>query len=140
MSKRYIAPCFVSGLHAYDGKVNLEYEKNLISNEFVVKLCLEYEEKDGEKVVNRELLVVLRGDIYFVKFIINPKEDDVEPSVIFGRSFLRLNNGLVDFGNRILTMYPDATTFDDDLDNDWENILANVDVIDLPPLDITNIP
>ncbi|GJR51195.1 hypothetical protein Tco_1401716 [Tanacetum coccineum] len=56
----------------------------------LIKMCLEYEEKDGEKLVKRELLVALRGEFYFVKFIINPEERDVEPSVILGRSFMRL--------------------------------------------------
>ncbi|GJS45688.1 hypothetical protein Tco_0595809 [Tanacetum coccineum] len=139
-SERYFAPCYVGGLHAYDGEVNLEHERNLISNEFAVKLCLEYEEKNREKLVKRELLVSLKGEFYFVKFIINPEEDDVEPSVILGRSFLRLAKGIVDFGNGILTIYPDTTIFDDDSSDDLENILANVDVTDLPPLEITGIP
>ncbi|GKA81223.1 hypothetical protein Tco_0787915, partial [Tanacetum coccineum] len=41
----------------------------------------------------------LKGELYFVKFIINPEEDDFEPGVILGRSFLRLAKGVVDFGN-----------------------------------------
>ncbi|GJR79894.1 hypothetical protein Tco_0150679 [Tanacetum coccineum] len=36
------------------------------------------------------------------------EEDDVEPGVIFGRSFLRLTKGIVDFGNGILTIYPEG--------------------------------
>nr|GEX80528.1 retrovirus-related Pol polyprotein from transposon TNT 1-94 [Tanacetum cinerariifolium] len=76
ISERYIAPCFVNGLEAYDGEVNLEFDENLISNEYVVKLCLDYE------------------------FIINPEEDDSEPEVILGRSFLRLAHGIVDFDIR----------------------------------------
>ncbi|GJV21882.1 hypothetical protein Tco_1370902 [Tanacetum coccineum] len=59
------------------------YEKNMISNEFAIKLCLDYEEKEGEKVMKKELLVALRGELYFVKFIIKPEEDDVEPRVLF---------------------------------------------------------
>nr|GEU49112.1 hypothetical protein [Tanacetum cinerariifolium] len=90
VSKRYIAPCFMNGLEAYDSKINLEHDKNLISNEFTVKLCLEHEVKDGDKVVKKELIVALRGEIYFMKFIINPEEDDIEPGVILGRSFMRL--------------------------------------------------
>nr|GEY05162.1 hypothetical protein [Tanacetum cinerariifolium] len=43
ISERDIAPCFVNGLKAYDGEVNLEFDENLISNEFTVKLCLDYE-------------------------------------------------------------------------------------------------
>ncbi|GJT26701.1 reverse transcriptase domain-containing protein [Tanacetum coccineum] len=45
--------------------------------------------KEEKKVVKKELIVALRGEIYFVKFIINPEEDDVELGVIFGRSFLQ---------------------------------------------------
>ncbi|GJZ83086.1 hypothetical protein Tco_0648259 [Tanacetum coccineum] len=116
VSERYITPCFVEGLDAYDGETNLEYEKNMISNEFAVKLCLEYE------------------------FIINPEEDDVEPRVIFGRSFIRLTKGIVDLGNVILTIYPDLITFNDDSDDELDALLASVDVSDLPPLDITDIP
>nr|GEW24145.1 hypothetical protein [Tanacetum cinerariifolium] len=51
----------------------------MISNEFAMKLCLEHEEKCRNKVVKKELIVALRGEIYFMKFIINPEEDDVEP-------------------------------------------------------------
>ncbi|GKC26674.1 hypothetical protein Tco_1033968 [Tanacetum coccineum] len=90
ISERYIAPCFVNGLEAYDGEVNLAYDENLISNEFAVKLCLDYE------------------------FIINPEEDDFEPGVILGRSFLRLAKGVVDFGNGVVTIYPEPDPFEDD--------------------------
>ncbi|GKE62378.1 hypothetical protein Tco_1512745, partial [Tanacetum coccineum] len=44
VSERYITPYFVSGLHAYDGEINLEYEK----------LLLDYEEKDEEKFYSDE--------------------------------------------------------------------------------------
>nr|GEV27993.1 hypothetical protein [Tanacetum cinerariifolium] len=47
----------------------------------------------------KELIVALKGELYFVKFIINPKEGDVEPGVIFKKSFMRLVNGIVDFGS-----------------------------------------
>ncbi|GJV67896.1 hypothetical protein Tco_1483405 [Tanacetum coccineum] len=82
----YFTPCYVGRLHAYDGEINLKYKKNLISNEFAVKLCLEYEEKSGENLVKRELLVSLKGEFYFVKFIVNPEEEDVEPNVILDNS------------------------------------------------------
>ncbi|GKB79590.1 hypothetical protein Tco_0946485 [Tanacetum coccineum] len=88
VSDRFVAPCFVNGLEAYDGKINLGIKENMISNEYAVKLCLEHEVRRGNKVVKKELIVALRGEIYFVKFIINTEEDDVEPGVIFGRSFL----------------------------------------------------
>ncbi|GKA86907.1 hypothetical protein Tco_0808618 [Tanacetum coccineum] len=82
ISERYIAQCFVNGLEAFDGEINLTFDENLISNEFTVKLCLDYE------------------------FIINPEEDDFVPRVILGRSFLRLSRGIVDFGNGVITITP----------------------------------
>ncbi|GKG07493.1 hypothetical protein Tco_0330462, partial [Tanacetum coccineum] len=66
-----------------------------------------YEEKNGEKLVKRELLVSLKGEFYFLKFIVNPEEDDVKPSVILGRSFMRLTKGIADFGNGIITIHPE---------------------------------
>ncbi|GKA24077.1 hypothetical protein Tco_0710110 [Tanacetum coccineum] len=94
-------------MEAYDGEINLVVEENLISNEYAVKLCLKHEVKRGNKVVKKELIVALRGEIYFVKFIINPEEDDVEPGVIFGRSFLRITKAITNFGAGTITMYPD---------------------------------
>nr|GEV07803.1 hypothetical protein [Tanacetum cinerariifolium] len=114
--------------------------KNMISNEFAIKLLLDYKEKDGEKVVKNELLVPLIGELYYVKFIINPKQDNVEPGVVLGWSFLRLAKGIVDFGNKIKTIYPDLDSFNDDSDIDWDAILESVDVSDLPQLDVTDIP
>nr|GEX63530.1 retrovirus-related Pol polyprotein from transposon TNT 1-94 [Tanacetum cinerariifolium] len=102
ISERYIAPCFVNGLEPFDGEVNLAFDENLISNEFAVKLCLDYEVKKGKKFVKKELIVTLKGKLYFVKFIINPKEDDFEHGVILERSFLRLANGVIDFSNKLL--------------------------------------
>ncbi|GKF08566.1 hypothetical protein Tco_0042790 [Tanacetum coccineum] len=67
-------------------------------------------EQDSEK----ELILALMGELYFVKFIINPKEDDVEPEVIFGRSFMRLFNGIIDFGSGVITIYPEQDLFEDD--------------------------
>ncbi|GJU95450.1 hypothetical protein Tco_1320206 [Tanacetum coccineum] len=82
VSNRFVAPCFVNGLEAFDEEINLGVEETMISNEYAVKLCLEHEVKRGKKVVKKELLIALRGEIYFVKFIINPKEDDVEPGTL----------------------------------------------------------
>ncbi|GJZ95474.1 hypothetical protein Tco_0667808 [Tanacetum coccineum] len=101
VSERYIAPCFVNSLDAYDGEINLALDQNLISNKYAVKLCLDYEVKKGNKVVKKELIVALKEELYFVKFTINPKEHDVEPEVIFRRSFMRLVNGIVDFGSEL---------------------------------------
>ncbi|GKC70401.1 DNA-directed DNA polymerase, partial [Tanacetum coccineum] len=89
----------------YDGEINLALDENLISNEFAVKPCLVYEVKKGNKVVKKELNVALRGELYFVKFIINPKEDDMEPKVILGSLFMRLVNGIVDFDGEELQSF-----------------------------------
>ncbi|GJZ12595.1 hypothetical protein Tco_0547825 [Tanacetum coccineum] len=79
VSDRFLALCFVNGLEAYNGEISLRVEENMISNEYAVKLCLEHEVKRGNKIVKKELIVALRGKLYFVKFIINQDEDDVEP-------------------------------------------------------------
>ncbi|GKD69313.1 hypothetical protein Tco_1323403 [Tanacetum coccineum] len=126
VSVRFVAPCFVNGLEAYDGEINLGVEENMISNEYAVKLCLEHEVKRGNKVVKNELIVALRGEIYFVKFIINPEEDDVEPGVILGRSFLHMTKAITDFGTGTVTIYPEIDPFLEDIKeeekslNDWE--------------------
>ncbi|GJX21220.1 putative reverse transcriptase domain-containing protein, partial [Tanacetum coccineum] len=105
ISERYIAQCFVNGLEAFDGEINLAFDENLISNEFTVKLCLDYE------------------------FIINPEEDDFIPGVILGRSFLRLSCRIVDFGNGVITIYPKLDPFEDDSkktgksSDDWDQLL-----------------
>ncbi|GJR77459.1 RNA-directed DNA polymerase, eukaryota, reverse transcriptase zinc-binding domain protein [Tanacetum coccineum] len=141
-SDRYITPCFVSGLHAYDGDINLENEKIMISNEFAIKVLLDYE----VKIVKKGLLVALNGELYFFIFIINPEQDDVEPSAVFGQSFLRLTKGIVDFRNGVITIYPKLESFRDDSDNyndlgdDWDAILENVDFGDIPQLDGIDVP
>ncbi|GJU56540.1 hypothetical protein Tco_1230254 [Tanacetum coccineum] len=146
ISERNVAPCFANGLEAYDGEINLEYDKNLISNEFAVKLCLEHEVKNGDKVIKKELIVALRGEIHFVKFIINPKEDDIEPGVVLGRSFLRLTKEIADFGNGKITIYPNLDLFNDDSDktNDSEDvsdaIIEGIDFGDIPEIDGLELP
>ncbi|GKD33115.1 hypothetical protein Tco_1248624, partial [Tanacetum coccineum] len=52
-----------------------------------IKLCLEYKVRKGKKLVKKELMVLLHGEVYFVQFIINPEEDEFEPGLIFRRSF-----------------------------------------------------
>ncbi|GJT50695.1 hypothetical protein Tco_0976852 [Tanacetum coccineum] len=140
VSDRFMAPCFVNGLEAYDGEINLGVEENMISNEYAVKLCLEHEVKRGNKVVKKELIVALRGEIYFVKFIINPEEDDVEPGVILGRTFLRMTKEITDFGAGTVIIYPEFDPFLEDIEeeekcmDDWDHLLDfNLD--DVPLLD-----
>ncbi|GJU47368.1 hypothetical protein Tco_1204634 [Tanacetum coccineum] len=111
-SDRYITHCFMSRLHAYNGEINLKNEKNLISNEFSIKLLLDYEEKDGEKIVKKELLT----------------------------------KGIVNFGNGVITIYPDLDSFRNDFDNshdlgeDWDAIIENVDFGNIPQLDGIDVP
>ncbi|GJX98524.1 hypothetical protein Tco_0355543 [Tanacetum coccineum] len=137
VSDRFVALCFINGLKAYDGEINLGVEENMILNEYVVKLCLEHEVKRGNKVVKKDLIVALRGKIYFVKFIINPEEDDVEPGMIFGRSLLRLTKAITDFEARTITIYPDIDPFleeteEEKSNDDWDHLLDfNIDDIPL---------
>ncbi|GJY61945.1 hypothetical protein Tco_0462602 [Tanacetum coccineum] len=146
VSERYISPCFMNGLEAYDGEINLEQDKNMISNEFAVKLCLEHKVKDRDKVIKKELTVALRGEIYFVKFIIKPEDDDIKPAVILGRSFMRLTKGTANFGNDVITIYPELDPFLDNSDetkkfeDDWELILDGIDFGDIPELEETSLP
>ncbi|GJX21208.1 putative ribonuclease H-like domain-containing protein [Tanacetum coccineum] len=104
-------------------------ETEEISDRFVapLKLCLEHEVKRGNKVVKKELIVALRGEIYFVKFIINPEEDDVEP----GMKLLRytLNSTLFvssDEGEKI--------------GDDWDLLLDDLDFGDIPDIDRVDVP
>ncbi|GJY86998.1 agenet domain-containing protein [Tanacetum coccineum] len=88
--ERYITLCFVEGLDAYDGIIDLEYEKILISNEFAVKLGLQYE------IVGEELIRGYKA--------IKEKEDP-----IFFMLPIRLegkynNHALVDTGSNINMM------------------------------------
>ncbi|GJR31004.1 hypothetical protein Tco_1107236 [Tanacetum coccineum] len=121
----------------HDGEINLGTEENMISNEFVVKLCLDHEVKYGHKVVKKELIVALRGEIYFVKFIINPEEDDVEPGVVLGRSFMRLTKGIANFGNGTIKIYPELNPFLDssgvqeNVDDDSNRLLDDLDFGDV---------
>nr|GEV86844.1 hypothetical protein [Tanacetum cinerariifolium] len=129
VSDRFMAHCFVNGLEAYDGEINLGVKENMILNEYAVILCLEHEMKRGNKVVKKELIVALRGEFYFVKFIINPEEDDVEPGVILGRSFLRMTKAITDFGAATVTIYPEIDPFLEDIEeeekslDDWDHLL-----------------
>ncbi|GJU37782.1 reverse transcriptase domain-containing protein [Tanacetum coccineum] len=115
-------------------------ETEEVSDRFVapLKLCLEHEVKRGNKVVKKELIIALRGEIYFVKFIINPEEDDVEPGVIFGRSFLCMTKEITDFEAGTVTIYLDIDPFleetkeEEKIKDDWDHLLEfNIDDIPL---------
>nr|GEZ11278.1 hypothetical protein [Tanacetum cinerariifolium] len=109
ISERYIAPCFVNGLEAYDGEVNLEFDENLISNEYAVKLCLDYEildeiwedkvELDGKTIKEEEDAVNrIKGEAL--------KEKDDPDAFIFPLMLeVKVNeNALADTGSDINTM------------------------------------
>ncbi|GJR07806.1 hypothetical protein Tco_0790458 [Tanacetum coccineum] len=53
---RFMAPCFVNGLEAYDGEINLGVEENMISNEYA--FIINPEEDDVEPgVIFRRLFL-----------------------------------------------------------------------------------
>nr|GEU87307.1 hypothetical protein [Tanacetum cinerariifolium] len=116
ISERYDAACFVNDLEAYDGEINLERDKNLISNEFAIKLCLEHEVKNGDKVVKKELIIILKA------------------------------NRIADFKNGIITIYLDLDPFLDDSDkandskDDWGVILECIDFGAIPEIDGIELP
>ncbi|GKE05711.1 hypothetical protein Tco_1397729, partial [Tanacetum coccineum] len=70
-----------------------------------------------------------RLKLYFVKLIINPEEDDFAPGVILGRSFLILAQGVVVFGNGVITIYPESDLFEEESEktgkssDDWDQLL-----------------
>nr|GEV23576.1 hypothetical protein [Tanacetum cinerariifolium] len=69
------------------------------------------------------------GRALLCEFIINPEEDDFEPGVILGRSFSRLAHGVIDFGNGVITIYPEPNPFEDDSEktgkssDDWDQLI-----------------
>ncbi|GKB40566.1 hypothetical protein Tco_0885508 [Tanacetum coccineum] len=112
----------------------------------MAELCLDHEVKDGDKVVKKELIFALRGEIYFVKFVINPEEDDIELGVILGRSFMRLTKGIADFRNGIITIYPELDPFIENSEETkksedyWELIPDGINFGDIPKIDGLYLP
>ncbi|GKB45371.1 hypothetical protein Tco_0896124, partial [Tanacetum coccineum] len=64
ISERYIAPCFVNGLEAYDGEVNLEFDENLILNEFTGELYFVDDFEPGV-ILGRSFLRLAHGVVDF---------------------------------------------------------------------------
>ncbi|GJS37268.1 hypothetical protein Tco_0535650 [Tanacetum coccineum] len=121
VSDRFVAPCFVNRLEAYDGEINLGVEENIISNEYAVKLCLKHEVKRGNKVVKKELIITLRD------------------------SFLRITKAINDFRAGTVTIYPKIDLFLEDIKeeekslDDWDHLLDfNLD--DAPLLGEEELP
>ncbi|GJY66854.1 retrovirus-related pol polyprotein from transposon TNT 1-94, partial [Tanacetum coccineum] len=122
VSDRFVAPCFVNGLEAYDEEINLGVEENMISNEYAVKLCLEHEVKRGNKIVKKELIYCTKS--------------------------LRMTKAITDFEAGTITIYPDIDPFLEDTEEeeknmyDWDQLLDfNLDDIpllvgeELPPFE-----
>ncbi|GJS03086.1 ribonuclease H-like domain-containing protein [Tanacetum coccineum] len=100
--------------HEVEERKNLKlwsFTKWTLKRIVIVKLCLEYEIRKGKKLVKNELMVLLRGEIYFVQFIINPEEDEFELGLVFERSFLRSANAIVNFREGTITIQPDFDPF-----------------------------
>ncbi|GKB54217.1 hypothetical protein Tco_0904970 [Tanacetum coccineum] len=89
----------------------LVFHKITLKRKVIIKICLEYEVRKGKKLVKKDLMVLLCGEVYFVQFIINPEEDEFEPGLIFGRSFLRSANAIVNFEEGTITIQPDFDPF-----------------------------
>ncbi|GKA33503.1 hypothetical protein Tco_0719932 [Tanacetum coccineum] len=63
-----------------------------------------------------------------------------------GRSFMRLTKGIADFGNGVITIYPELDPFLDNSDktkkskDDWELILDGIDFGDMSELEEPGLP
>ncbi|GKA49619.1 hypothetical protein Tco_0742692, partial [Tanacetum coccineum] len=56
VSDMFMAPCFVNGLEAYDGEINLGVEENIISNEYVFIINLEEDDVKPGVIFERSFL------------------------------------------------------------------------------------
>ncbi|GJU75487.1 hypothetical protein Tco_1272557 [Tanacetum coccineum] len=83
-------------------------------------------------------MVLLRGEVYFVQLIINPEEDEFEPELIFGRSFLHSANAVVNFGEGTITIQPDFDPFLLSSDKEGNPNLDNLE--ELLDFDIDEVP
>ncbi|GJR79425.1 hypothetical protein Tco_0150210 [Tanacetum coccineum] len=115
ISERYITPCFVNGLEAYDGEINLEQDKNLISNEFAVKMCLEHKDDTEPGVIlGRSFMRLTKGITDF-------------------------RNGVITIYPE-LDPFLDNSDETEKSKDDWERILDGIDFGDIPELEETSLP
>nr|GEY58142.1 hypothetical protein [Tanacetum cinerariifolium] len=119
-NERYIAPCFVNMHSVPDGEINLGNYENLISSNLAARLFLKLKDKRGDKVELGKLLVCIKGEVYHVKFIVNPNDGDLTPGIVMGRSFLKTSRGIVNLRKEVMSIYPDLDPFHD---NSYQTIL-----------------
>ncbi|GKA41920.1 hypothetical protein Tco_0734580 [Tanacetum coccineum] len=108
-SNRFVAPCFINGLEAYDGEINLRQEENVISNEFAMKLCLDHEDDVEPGVVLGRPLMRLTKRI-----------------ADFG-------NGVITIYTE-LDPFLDSSGETEKTDDDWDLLLDNLDFGDVPEI------
>ncbi|GKE03785.1 hypothetical protein Tco_1395803, partial [Tanacetum coccineum] len=56
VSDRFVAPCFVNGLEAYDGEINLGVEENMISNEYAFIINPDEDDVESGVIFGRSFL------------------------------------------------------------------------------------
>nr|GEY81063.1 hypothetical protein [Tanacetum cinerariifolium] len=70
------------------------------------------------------------------------EEDDIEPWVVLGRSFLRLTKAIADFRTESVTIYPRLDPFlisfdeEEKIDDDWDIFLDNIDFGNIPNIGV----
>ena len=129
-----MTPCYVEGVNAFDGVTDLDCDKNYVSQEVVIEKKWKYTKlANGDKKLDKKLLVNLEGEIYVVEFYVNPEEDDVEPTVILGRDFLRQAKAIVNLQLGLITLWPELPVYDSE-DEELDALLPNFSVEELPPL------
>ncbi|GKD29451.1 reverse transcriptase domain-containing protein [Tanacetum coccineum] len=114
----------------YRMKTEGKSESNLAA-----RLFLKLKDKRRDKVVVRKLLVIIKGEVYHVKFIVNPNEGDSTPGIVLGMSFLKTSRGIIDLGKGVMTIYPDLDPFhdnsnsSDDPGDEWDDLLEKISIL-----------
>ena len=110
--ERNISPCYVEGVFASDGILDLDIKRNMISQELGDQLGLSYEVlESGEKKVNKKLLMNLVGETnddsiektkgYELEFYV---EEKVKTGVVLGRPFLEHTRSIISYNIGEMTL------------------------------------
>nr|GEU50912.1 reverse transcriptase domain-containing protein [Tanacetum cinerariifolium] len=81
------------------------------------------------------------GEVYHVKFIVNPNDRDSTPGIVIGRLFLKTLRGIVNLEKGVMSIYPDLDPFhdnsydSDDPGDEWDDLLENINFGDIPKID-----